>query len=168
MKHPAGNGYLAFSSASDLVAISSEGAVLWYYPRITSVKAESGNFVGDATEDVLFWGESGTQQSSGSVPVYDIEGKTMEVTDPTYTPQGQEPEARLLQMMDGATRATAWSYEVPYGEFKSLGGLKGIQVTPDLVGSDGIQDIIGYREDTVFIFSGKDGARLQPSRWDNR
>jgi hypothetical protein len=60
--------------------------------------------------------------------------------------------------MDGATRATAWSYEVPYGEFKSMGGLKGIQAVPDLVGADGIQDIIGYREDAVFIFSGKDGT----------
>ncbi len=33
-----------------------------------------------------------------------------------------------------------------------------MQVTPDLVGGDGIQDIIGYGEDTVFIFSGKDGS----------
>ena len=159
MKHPAGNGYLAFSSASDLVAISSEGAVQWHYPRITSVEAKSGDFVGNATEDVLFWGDSSTQQSSGSVPVYDIDGKSMYVTEPTYAPQGQDPEARLLRIMDGATKATAWSYEVPYGEFKSMGGLKGIQAVPDLVAADGIQDIIGYREDMVFIFSGKDGAR---------
>jgi|GEM_PF-2557159 len=158
MKHPAGNGYLAFSSASDLVAISSEGAVQWHYPRITSVEAESGDFVGDATEDVLFWGDSSTQQSSGNVPVYDIDGKSMYVTEPTYAPQGQDPETRLLRIMDGATRATAWSYEVTYGEFKSMGGLKGIQAVPDLVAADGIQDVIGYREDTAFIFSGKDGT----------
>jgi hypothetical protein len=157
VKHPGGNGYLAFSSTSDLVAMSATGGLLWHYPRITSVKAESGNFVGDATEDVLFWGGPGTQPSPGSVPVYDIDGKSMYITEPTYTPQGQDPEARLLQMMDGATKAMAWSYEVPYGEFKNNGGLKGIQVTPDLVGSDSIQDIIGYRQDTVFIFSGKDG-----------
>ena len=159
IKHPAGNGYLAFSSAGDLAAISARGDLLWYYPRITTVRAEGGSFVGDAAEDVLFWGESGTPQSSGSVPIYDIEGRTMETTTPTYTPQEQEPEVRLLQMMDGATRTIAWSNEVPYGKFKSLGGLMGIQVVPDLVGSDGIQDIIGYSEDTVLIFSGKDGAR---------
>ncbi len=158
MKHPAGNGYLAFSSASDLMAISSEGAVQWHYPRITSVEAERGDFVGDATEDVLFWGDSSTQESSGSVPVYDIDGKSVYVTEPTYAPQGRDPEARLLRIMDGATRATAWSYEVPYGEFKSMGGLKGIQAVPDLVAADGIQDVIGYREDTAFIFSGKDGT----------
>ncbi len=106
----------------------------------------------------FFWGESGTQQSSNSVPVYDAGGKSIQITAPTNTPQGQEPEARLLHMMDGATRATTWSYEMPYGEFKNSGGLKGIQVAPDLVGADGIQDIVGYREDTVFIFSGKNGT----------
>jgi hypothetical protein len=159
VKQPGGDGYLTFSSTGDLAAMSSSGQMLWYYPRITSVKAESGNFVGDATKDVLLEGESGTPQSSGSVPIYDIEGKTIGITDPTYAPQEQEPEVRLLQMMDGATRAIAWSNEVPYGKFKSLGGLMGIQVVPDLVGSDGIQDIIGYSEDTVLIFSGKDGAR---------
>ncbi len=159
MKQPGGNGYLSFSSNGDVAAMSATGGLLWHYPRITNVKAGSGIFVGDATEDVFFWGETGTQQYSGSVPVYDIDGKSMHITEPTYMPQGQDPETRLLHMMDGATMAMAWSYEVPYGEFKSLGGLKGIQVTPDLVGSDGIRDIIGYREDTVFIFSGKDGAR---------
>ena len=40
--------------------------------------------------------------------------------------------------------------------------IEGIEVTADLVGNDGVQDIIGYREDTVFIFSGKDGTPALP------
>jgi outer membrane protein assembly factor BamB len=157
VKQSAGNGYLAFSPTADLVAISPAGEMLWYYPRIANVEAEGGNFVGDGTEDVLFWGESGSQQSSGSAPVDTIVESTVP-TNIIREPQVQETEVRLFQMMDGATRDTAWSYQVPYSEFKSIGGLKGIQVTPDLVGNDNVQDIIGYREDTVFIFSGKDGT----------
>ena len=127
VKQPGGNGYLSFSSNSDLAAMSATGELLWYYPRITNVKTEGGSFVGDGTEDVLLRGESGVQPYS-------------------------EPGVRLLRMMDGATGAMAWSYEMPYG------GLKRVQVTADLVGSDNIQDIIGYCGDTVFIFSGKNGS----------
>jgi hypothetical protein len=60
--------------------------------------------------------------------------------------------------MDGATGEIAWSYEVPLSDLKSSGGLERIEVTADLVGNDGIKDVIGYREDTIFVFSGKDGT----------
>jgi len=136
VKQPGGDGYLAFSSESNLAAISATGELLWYYPRIKNVTAESGSFVGDRTEDVLFCGESSSQPYSAT----------------------QEPEVSLLRMMDGATRTIVWSYEMPYGELKSSGGLKRVLVAADLVGSDNIQDIIGYCADTVLIFSGKDGT----------
>jgi len=133
VKQPGGDGYLAFSSNGDLAAISATGALLWHYPRVGNVKAVKGSFVGDSTEDVLLWGESGGE----SYP---------------------EPGVRLLRMMDGATGTTAWSYEIPYGELKGSGGLKEVQVNAALVGGDGIPDITGYAGDTIFIFSGKDGS----------
>ena len=133
VKQPGGDGYLAFSSNGDLAAISATGALLWHHPRVSNVKAVKGSFVGDGTEDVLLCGESGGE---------------------SYL----EPGVRLLRMMDGATRTTAWSYEMPYGETKSGGGLKGVQVIADTVGSDNIQDITGYRGDSVLIFSSKNGA----------
>ena len=135
VKQPAGDGYLAFSSNSDLEAVSANGDPLWYYPRVTSVDAEEGSFVGDGTEDVLLLCGSGAEQNPGS-----------------------EPVVRLLRMMDGATGAMAWSYEVPRAEWVSGGGLRSLQVTGDLAGSDGVQDIVGCRGDRVFIFSGRDGA----------
>ena len=135
VKQPAGDGYLAFSSSSDLAAISATGDLLWHYPRITIVMAERGSFVGDGTEDVLLLCGSDAGQNPG-----------------------QEPVVRMLRMMDGATGAVAWSYEVPHAEWVSGGGLRSLQVTGDLAGSDGVQDIAGCRGDRAFIFSGRDGA----------
>jgi len=151
--------FLLTSSGSDLSVVSASGEALWNYPRITSVKAEGGSFVGDTAEDTLFQCEwkSNTGYYYTSAP-NDKNAVTLVTPGATGGTQVQEPEARLLMMMDGATREIAWSYQVPFSELKSIGGLKGIQVTPDLVGNDGIKDVVGYREDTVFIFSGKDGA----------
>ena len=132
---PGGNGYLSFSSTSDLAAISAAGELLWYYPRIGKVMAVNGNFVGDGTEDTMLCAESGGV---------------------SYSPSSQAA-VRLLRMMDGATGGTVWSYELPYGKLKMGGGLKGARLTADLVGSDNIPDIVGYCEDEVRIFSGKDG-----------
>jgi len=133
---PGGNGYLSFSSTSDLAAISAKGELLWYYPRIGKVMAVNGNFVGDGTEDILLCAESGGV---------------------SYSPSSQAA-VRLLRMMDRATGDTVWSYELPYGKLKMGGGLKGARLTANLVGSDNIQDIVGYCEDEVCIFSGRDGA----------
>jgi hypothetical protein len=149
--------FLLFSSGGDLSMISSSGDTLWNYPRIDNVKAEGGSFVGDGTEDILFWCEYVTQYNTGSI-VIEKEGVTIQTNDPAYVQQAQERKVRLLEMMDGATKAMTWSYQVPYAELKSVGGLEGIQVTPDLVGNDNVQDVIGYRGDTVFILSGKDGT----------
>ncbi len=135
VKQPAGDGYLAFSSSSDLAAISATGDLLWHYPRITIVMAERGSFVGNGTEDVLLLCGSDAGQNPG-----------------------QEPVVRMLRMMDGATGAVVWSYEVPHAEWVRGGGLRSLQLTGDLAGSDGVQDIAGCRGDRAFIFSGRDGA----------
>jgi outer membrane protein assembly factor BamB len=148
---PEGDGYLAFSSTSDLAAISAKGELLWCYPRVGKVTSVDRDFVGDSTSDVLLYAESSRY---GNVQTAAKSGEGMTIG---ADPSAGEPGVRVLRMMDGATRETAWSYEVPHSQLKSIGGLKGTQVGPDLVGSDGIQDIISYSEDTVFIFSGKDG-----------
>jgi outer membrane protein assembly factor BamB len=155
VKQP-GGGYLSFSSTSDLAAISDKGELLWYYPRLTSVTAESGAFVGDETSDVLLCGEWGSSSQDGYTQVTTRSESGMEVGKGASS--AEDPTVRLLKMMDGATRAMAWSYEVPYDAFKNNGGLKGIQVTPDLADGDNVQDAIGYSEDTVFVFNGKNGT----------
>lgn len=159
VRQPGGNGYLAFSVSGDLAAVSPKGELLWYYPRVNSVTAESGNFVGDSAGDVLFCGEWNSSSQYGyTQPTTKSEDGGI-VYDSTYDGTSvEEPAVRLLSMMDGATRAISWSYEVSRSELEEIGGLRGVEVTPDLVGSDGIQDVIAYREDTVFIFSGKDGS----------
>lgn len=152
-------GENAFLLVGSLTAISSTGDVLWHYPRIANVKALPGNFVGDATEDVLFSAEWKTIPDSGYTPPVNDDGIVLMTTGTPYQGyQPEEPKVRLLKVTDGATGEIAWSYEVPLNDLKSSGGLKGIKVTADLVGNDGVQDIIGYREDTIFIFSGKDGS----------
>lgn len=133
-RQPGGDGFFSLSSDSDLAAVSAMGDLLWYYPRITNIEATAGSFVGDSTEDVLLQCECGGGSYSSS-----------------------SPEVRQLKIVDGATGAVAWSYEVPYSELKN-GGLKSAQVTEDLVGDDGVRDIVGCRGDTVFIFSGRDGT----------
>lgn len=132
-KQPGGDGYLAFSSAADLVALSAAGELLWCYPRITGIVAEGGSFVGDATGDVLLQCESTGLLSAA-------------------------PSVRMLKMMDGATGSIAWSYEVPCSDLLSGGGLQSVQVTEDLAGGDGVRDIIGCRGDQVLIFNGRDGT----------
>ena len=135
------NGYLLISYSGDLVDISPSGEVLWHCPGISAISANAGNFTGDATLDTLFCGSGYSQSGTDGV--------------------------RLLSVMDGATSETVWSYKVPYGDLMAFGGLKDIQVAPDLVGSDGLQDIIGYQGDSVFIFSGKDGSLAHFSVGDN-
>lgn len=156
---PGGDGWLAFSSASDLAALSDAGAVLWSFPRLGGVTAHEGAFVGDGATDVLF-----CARLPGSAPYLDYggmakygDGTTInDMVIPGYA--AEEPDVRLLAMMDGATRAVAWSYEVPSQEVRDIGGLKGVAVGPDLAGNDSAPDIFGYRGDTIFIFSGRDGS----------
>ena len=64
---------------------------------------------------------------------------------------------RILSVIDGASRREAWRYEVPSSEFMTLGGLSGVQATPDLTG-DGLQDILAYRGSSAFLFSGANGS----------
>jgi hypothetical protein len=151
-------GENAFLLVGNLTAVSSSGDILWHYPRIGNVRAENGHFVGDATEDTLFSAEWKANPQYGYTPPVNDDGITITTTGATYSQQVSEPEMRLLKVMDGATGEIAWSYEVPLSDLKSSGGLKGIEETADLVGNDGVQDIMGYREYTVFIFSGKDGT----------
>ncbi len=135
VKQPSGDGYLAFSSSTDLAALSASGEPLWYFPRITGIEAAGGDFVGDTSEDILLKCGSGAQGYPGA-----------------------QPEVRILQVRDGATGAEAWSYEVPRAEWADGGGLRSLQVATDLVGGDSVPDIVGCRGEKVFIFSGRDGA----------
>lgn len=151
-------GENAFLLVGDMTVISSTGEVLWHYPRIANVKAEAGHFVGDATEDTLFSAEWKSTYQYGYTPPLKNDGVALVNSGYPYSPEVPEAEVRLLKVVDGATGEIAWSYEVPLNDLKSSGGLKGIEVTADLAGNDGVQDIIAYRQDTVFIFSGKDGT----------
>ncbi len=156
-RQPGGTGYQAFSTTSDLTLLSDTGEVLWSCPRLATLTAQEGGFVGDSASDVLFCAERIDPTSGGYV--YDTklpDGAIIRETSPGLA--AQKPGVRLLAMMDGATRAFAWSYEVPYGDLRDSGGLQGIMVGPDLAGNDGIPDIVGYRGDTVFIFSGRNGS----------
>ena len=148
------NRYLLVSSLGDMTMVSAAGEQLWCYPRIDHITALNGGFVGDSTTDTLFcceW-DSSVRATTYSNPA---EGGTGMSSRGTQGPEALQ--MRSLQMTDGATRAIAWSYEIPPSELISIGGVKGIRLAPDLVGSDNVPDIIGYRGDTVFIFSGIDG-----------
>ncbi len=142
--------FILASNSGDLLLVSTDGDVLWDYPRIADIAVEQGEFCGDGAEDFL-------------------------VRSKTYTSGGREatPTARVLYVIDGATRQKAWSYEVPYEEFVATGGISDIQITPDING-DGRQDIVGFlqvpeweRDDEEFgedsriiLLSGRDGTVL--------
>ena len=147
----------AFLVGSEMAALSSAGDVLWHYPLIRNVWAAPGRFVGDDTEDFLFSAQWKTESWNYS-PSANEDG--IRLATPPYETgmEPPEPEIRLLKAMDGATGGIAWSYEVPPGDLKDGGGLQGVEVTSGLVGSDGGQDVIGYRGDSVYIFDGSSGA----------
>jgi hypothetical protein len=138
------------SNYGDLLLVSSEGDVLWDYPRVTDVYTESGEFYGDSTEDLLILSRiypSGKQIGNST--------------------------SRVIYVLDGATKQKVWSYEVPYDEYVATGGIQSIQIIPDING-DGMQDIAGfiqipdwqmkgveYGEDTrIIVLSGRDGTIL--------
>lgn len=159
--------FLLVSSGSDLAVVSASGGILGTYPRVTNVKALSGAFVGDTTEDILFSCGWKTSIQYGYTPPVNEDGIVLATAGPTYPSQlqGEEGGVRMLKVMDGATREIVWSHEVPLGDLKNSDGLKGIEVTADLVGSDNVPDVIGYCDDTIFIFSGKTGAPFSFSVW---
>ncbi|MFH1560865.1 MAG: PQQ-binding-like beta-propeller repeat protein, partial [Chloroflexota bacterium] len=139
--------FLLASTYGDLLGVSSSGEVLWDYPGVAEAGMERGDFTGDETLDIL------------------VRSKIF-LQDP-------EPRARVLYVIDGATREVAWSYVMPYEEFAATGGIGGIQVAPDL-NQDGKQDIIGYiqppgerpqpgegeDEFQIVVLSGSDGSVL--------
>ena len=147
----------AFLVGGEMTALSSTGAVLWHYPLIDNVRATSGDFVGDATEDTLFSGEWERESWTRS-PGVNEDGFTLAAPPYTTPVEAPEPEVRLLKVMDGATGEIAWSYEVPPGDMKDGGGLKGVKVTAALVGGDGGQDIVCHRGGSVLIFDGQTGT----------
>ncbi|MFQ5861173.1 MAG: hypothetical protein ACE5IG_06460, partial [Dehalococcoidia bacterium] len=111
------------------------------------VGVERGDFTGDETEDIL------------------VRSKIF-LQDP-------EPRARVLYVIDGATKKMAWSYVMPYEEFAATGGIGGIQVAPDL-NQDGNPDMVGHLpppgerpppgeggyESQLMVLSGSDGLVL--------
>ena len=145
-----------FLVGSEMTALSSTGDVLWHYPLIDNVRATSGGFVGDATEDTLFSGEW-ERESWVRGPGVNEDGIALAAPPYTTPVEAPEPEVRLLKVMDGATGEIAWSYEVPPADMKDGGGLKGVRVAADLVGNNA-QDVVGYRADSVFVFDGSTGA----------
>lgn len=142
--------FILASHYGDLLLVSPEGDVLWDYPRVTDVGVELGEFCGDSTEDFLIRSR-----------IYTSGRKDIDFT------------ARVLYVLDGATKEKVWSYEVPYEEFVATGGISSVQITPDLNG-DGKQDIAGfiqipegkrtneeYGKDTrIIVLSGRDGYVL--------
>lgn len=142
--------YLLLSSLGDMSMVSSSGEMQWYYPRIDHITALSADFVGDSATDTLF---SCEWDSSVRTTTY---GENYRKSTGLQGPGALQ--ARSLHMMDGATRAISWSYEIPPAELIAVGGVKGIRLAPDLVGGDNVPDIIGFRGDTVLIFSGADGT----------
>ncbi|MEE9249308.1 MAG: PQQ-binding-like beta-propeller repeat protein [Dehalococcoidia bacterium] len=139
--------FLLASTYGDLIGVSSSGEVLWDYPGVADVGMERGDFTGDETQDIL-------------------------VRSKVYL-QDREPRARVLYVIDGATKEMAWSYVMPYEEFAATGGIAGIQVAPDL-NQDGKQDIIGFiqppgerpepgeqtEDSQIVVLSGSDGSVL--------
>jgi len=142
--------FILASNYGDLLLVSSEGDVLWDYPRVTDINVEPGEFHGDSTEDLLI---------NSKIYIY---GKQ----NATYT-------SRVLYVLDGATKQKVWSYETPYEEYVVTGGISSVQIIPDVNG-DGKQDIAGfvqlpdwyqkggeYGEDTrIIVLSGGDGTVL--------
>ena len=137
--------FILVSDYEDLLCVSSQGEVLWHYPRINDVAVEKGDFTGDATQDLFVW----SKQQIGN--------------------WGDGVGARILYVIDGATREKAWSYEIPYEELSTIEGIAGIQVSPDING-DGKQDIVGFacprsagetgEGFAIMAFSGRDGSIL--------
>ncbi|MFC1925777.1 PQQ-binding-like beta-propeller repeat protein, partial [Chloroflexota bacterium] len=137
--------FVTVSNYDDLLCISTEGEVQWYYPRITDVALERGDFTGDGTEDLFICSK-----------------QRLSDWDDKYW-------ARILYVVDGATRSEAWSYEISYEDLADSRGITSILVTPDLDG-DGKQDIAGYTEPQssdgfgegyqIMAFSGEDGTIL--------
>jgi len=128
-------GCLVFSNGSDLAGISADGAMQWLYPRVSNTLVKQGQFTSDAIPDLLVCGES-TQPADQTISI------------------------RLVSVLDGATQKEFWRYEVPWADFATLGGLSSVQVAGDLT-ADGIQDVVAYRNSTVFRFSGADGSLAQ-------
>lgn len=133
------------SDYDDLLCVSTEGEVLWHYPRIGDVGVAEGEFTGDETPDMLVWSKQ-------------------------RLPGGEEQYvARVLYVVDGATGERPWLYEVPYDDLAEIAGIANILVAPDL-DNDGKQDIVGYVQPhaegsygegyRLAAFSGADGSVL--------
>jgi hypothetical protein len=146
------NRYFLVSSLGDMSMVSASGERQWYYPRIDHITTENGDFVGDSTTDTLFCCEWDFSVRDTTYSISPGEGIRIASNRPKAL------EVRSLWMMDGATRNIAWSYEISPAELMAVGGLKGVRLAPDMVGSDNVPDIIGYRAETIFTFSGKDGS----------
>jgi len=144
--------FLLTTIEGDLYAFEYESReVLWDYPRVAEVAVETGEFTGDDTTDILVRSKTRSGGHGGG---------------------DSETRARVIYVVDGATRETAWSYEMPFDEFVATGGIAGVRVAPDLNG-DGKQDIVGFvqppdsdqgqgfgDDSAIVVLSGMDGSML--------
>jgi hypothetical protein len=142
--------FILTSNYGDLLLVSSEGDVLWDYPRVTDINVETGEFYGDSNVDLFI---------NSRIFIY---GKQVTV----YV-------SRVLYVLDGATKQKVWSYELPYEEYVITGGISSVQIIPDLNG-DGKLDIAGYiqlpdwyqkgeeygKDTRIIVLSGRDGTIL--------
>lgn len=141
VEHIGGDRYLLLSDAGDLAVVSSSGGVVWSYPRIGVITTRTLR-TADGADRLLFCCHP--------------DGVFRGMSD-AYPEARDRSAVRSLSVSDGEGSRELWSYQVPYQEFAATGGLAGVLVTPDIVGADGVQDIIGYSGTTISVWSGGDG-----------
>lgn len=153
------NRFILLSGGGDLFLVNYPGDIAWNYPRFISMLSDEVNLVGDSAKDILLRSRDGADTDNP----FD-KGKT-----------------RLLFVMDGSTRKTAWSYELQFSTFSETGGLSGVKLGPD-INKDGTPDIVGYiqyfsdwntgdeygNKTRIMAFDGKTGALLFSNPLTNR
>lgn len=121
-------GYMLFAEDGSLTALSSDGDVRWDYSRLSSAAVVTGRFSADAVPDFLVLG----------------------------TVAGEDG-VKQVSVLDGVTREEIWHRDVTRMDPSAAGGLHGVQAVDDLTG-DGIDDIVGWADRTVFRLNGADGS----------
>jgi len=153
------NRFIMVSDYGDLMLIDISGKVIWNYPRIKNLIIKESDLTGDNTLDLLVKSKDNFDSSN-------------------FLDEGG---SRMLLVIDGSTKNITWSFELPYETFMETGGLKEVQIVPDL-NKDGKSDIIAYIQkpgdrdygdefgvsSRILIFSGKNGNILMNQSVTNK